>query len=390
MEQVRVGVVGVGNMGTPHAKRLFEGEIKGAVLSAVCDIRQDRLDRAKGLFGTDTVKYYLNAEELFASGEIDAAIIATPHYDHPPLAISALGHNLNVLVEKPAGVYTKQVKEMMECAKKSDKVFGIMFNQRTNPLYQKARELVQDGTLGELRRVNWIITDWYRTQSYYDSGDWRATWSGEGGGVLMNQCPHQLDLIQWICGVPKSVRAFCEIGKYHNIEVEDDVTAYLKYENGATGVFITTTGDAPGTNRLEITGANGKIVIENDKLTFYQLRTPVDQHLKEAEGAWDVPECWTCEVPIKGENSQHRGILQNWTDAILKGTPLLADGQEGINGITLANAMYLSSWTDSTVEIPFDDDQYLELLEQKKKNSKFKKIVHEKLAEVGEQPYLKK
>lgn len=236
MDNVKFGIVGLGNMGQGHILNFIAGGINNASITAVCDIKQDKLDWAKEALG-EGVALYDNAEEMFSSADIDAVLIATPHYLHPPMAISALNHNLHILVEKPAGVYTKQVKEMNEAAQKSEKVFGIMFNQRTNPLYLKTRDLVSSGELGEIKRTIWIITDWYRTQKYYDSGEWRATWAGEGGGVLMNQSPHQLDLWQWICGMPVRVRAFCNIGKFHNIEVEDDVTAYVEYANGASMVL---------------------------------------------------------------------------------------------------------------------------------------------------------
>src|SRR5690606_18674733 len=255
---VRVGVVGIGNMGSAHAVYLFENQIENGELAAVCDINPKRLEWAKNRFG-DRVKLFEDAEAMFSSGTVDGVIIATPHYHHPSLAIAAFEKGLHVLCEKPAGVYTKQVREMNEAAKKSNKVFSMMFNQRTNPLYQKVRDLIVSGELGEIKRTNWIITNWYRSQSYYDSGSWRATWAGEGGGVMLNQSPHQLDLWQWTTGLmPKRVRAFCSFGKYRNIEVEDDVTTYVEYENGATGVFITSVGEAPGTNRFEIAGDRGK------------------------------------------------------------------------------------------------------------------------------------
>ena len=260
---------------------------------------------------------------------------------------------------------------MNEAAAKSDKVFGLMFNQRTNPLYQKVKDLIDSGELGELRRVNWIITDWFRTQSYYDSGSWRATWAGEGGGVLLNQDPHQLDLLQWLCGMPQKVRAFCAYGKYHDIEVEDDVTAYLEYPNGATGVFVTTTGDAPGTNRLEITGDLGKVVIENDRLEYIRNREKVSTFLKEAKGGFDRPEAWKVEVPIHGDSPQHIGIVNNFAAAVLHGTPLLAPGEEGINGLTISNAIHLSSWLDKTVELPLDEALFYQLLEERIKTSRY-------------------
>lgn len=373
MEKVRFGIIGVGNMGRSHAQSLLT-DIKGAELTAVCDTSPERLDWAEEHL-PEHVHRFASPEELFKSGAIDAVLIATPHYDHPPLAIEALGYGLHVLIEKPAGVYTKAVQEMNDAAADSDRKFGIMYNQRTNPLYQKLRELIQSGELGEIRRTNWIITNWYRSQSYYNSGGWRATWGGEGGGVLLNQDPHQLDLWQWTTGMmPKRVRAFCHFGKYRKIEVEDDVTAYVEYENGATGLFITTTGEAPGTNRFEITGDNGKIVIEDGKLTFWRLRTPEPEFNAAYTGGFGAPECWKCEIPVApGEGEQHQGILRNFTNAILHDEPLLAPGEEGIHGLTLSNAMYLSAWTDNWVDLPIDSELFHEKLMVQVRSSTFSK-----------------
>ncbi|CAM4510447.1 Gfo/Idh/MocA family protein [Paenibacillus typhae] len=373
MNKVRFGIIGVGNMGRAHAFSLLN-EVKGAELTAVCDISPERLEWAAEQLPEQVLRFS-TAEELFASGSIDAVMIATPHYDHPPLAIEALKHGLHVLIEKPAGVFTKAVQEMNDAAAQSDRKFGIMYNQRTNPLYKKLKELIASGELGEIRRTNWIITDWYRSQSYYNSGGWRATWAGEGGGVLLNQDPHQLDLWQWTTGMmPKRVRAFCQFGKYRSIEVEDDVTAYVEYENGATGLFITTTGEAPGTNRFEITGDNGKIVVEDGSLTFWRLRTPEPEFNATYTGGFGQPECWKCEIPVdKSNGGSHQGILRNFTNAILNDEPLIAPGEEGIRGLTLSNAMYLSAWTDNWVELPIDADLFHEHLMEKVRNSTFKK-----------------
>lgn len=376
MKKVRIGIIGIGNMGSSHAKNLFNGEVQGAELTAVCDVNTERLKWAKDTLG-DNILLFEDAASLFASKTIDAIIIATPHYDHSPLAIQGFENGLHVLTEKPAGVYTKQVREMNEAASKSDRVFGIMYNQRTNPLYEKLRDLIKNGELGEIRRTNWIITNWYRSQHYYNSGGWRATWGGEGGGVLLNQGPHQLDLWQWICGMPIRVRAFCGFGKYHKIEVEDDVTAYVEYENGATGVFVTTTGEAPGTNRFEVTGDNGKIVVEDDKLTFWRNRVYKDNLVMESESPFAKPECWKCEVPIAGENLQHVGIMRNWVNSIQNGSKLLAPGEEGIKGLTLSNAMLLSAWTDNWVELPMDESLFYEKLQEKINTSSYKKEVVE-------------
>ena len=276
------------------------------------------------------------------------------------------------MCEKPAGVYTKAVREMNAAAQKSGKVFGMMFNQRTNCLYRKMHQMVHGGELGQLKRVNWIITDWYRTQMYYDSADWRATWAGEGGGVLLNQCPHQLDLLQWICGLPKTVRAFCHEGKWHDIEVEDDVTAYLEYENGATGVFVTTTGDAPGTNRFEVTGTLGKLVCEDGRLRFWQLKEDERAFCKTSQEGFAKPEMEEIEVETDGENPQHVGVLNAFAANILRGEPLVANGCEGLNGLTLSNAMHLSSWLGQAVEIPFDEELFLNELNKRRENSRKK------------------
>ncbi|MBS4201968.1 Gfo/Idh/MocA family oxidoreductase [Bacillus sp. FJAT-49732] len=373
MDQVRIGIIGMGNMGSGHASNIFDGQISGAVLTAICDERPDRLQWAENMFG-NKVQRFSSYDDFFSNADIDGVIIATPHYDHPSLAIKAFDRGLHVLSEKPAGVYTKNVREMNEAAERSGKVFSMMFNQRTNPLYQKVRELISSGELGEIKRTNWIITDWYRSQSYYDSGGWRATWAGEGGGVMLNQSPHQLDLWQWTTGLmPKRVRAFSGFGKYHDIEVEDDVTAYVEYENGATGVFITSTGEAPGTNRFEIAGDRGKLVVENNKLTFSRLRQSEREFNRTYKGGFGEPECWNIDIPIHGKTTEHIGIMNNWVDAILNGAELLAPGEEGIKSLAISNAVYLSSWTDDWVEMPIDEDLYYEKLQEKIEQSTFKK-----------------
>jgi len=374
MDVVRIGVIGVGGMGSGHCRQLAEGNIPGLVLTAVADVRECRREWAEeNLPGT--VKIYETAEALMDSGDVDAILIATPHYFHPEIAIAGLKRGLHVLSEKPAGVYTKQVREMNEAADKSGAVFAVMFNQRTNPLYKKLRELVQSGEYGAMKRVNWIITDWYRTQAYYDSGSWRATWDGEGGGVLLNQCPHQLDLLQWICGMPERVQAFCHEGKWHNIEVEDDVTAYLEYPNGATGVFITSTGDAPGTNRLEVDLERAKLVCENGRLMMYEMKVNERTHCFSSTEGFAKPEGEWKEVECHGENSQHNGVMRAFAEAILHGGELVARGQEGIRGLMLSNAMHLSGWLKRPVEIPIDEDLFLEELNKRRKQSRKKEGV---------------
>ena len=373
MNKVRFGIIGIGKMGSQHCMRFTYGLIKNGVLTAVCDIAPERKKWAEEKLAPKGVEFFDDYKALIDSGKVDAVLIATPHYYHPVMAIYALEKGLHTLIEKPAGVYTKAVREMNEvAAAKPELTFGIMYNQRTNKLYRFAKELVETGRLGSMKRINWIITNWYRPQAYYDQGGWRGTWAGEGGGVLINQCPHQLDLFQWLGGMPSSVRAHTEVGKNRNINVENDVTAFMEYENGATGVFITSTHDFPGTNRLEIDGDKGKLVIEGGKLTFTELA--VSETEFNAVNRKFMPRIPSRKIKkrigLLGQAKmflfeQHTGIINNFISNILFGTPLIAPGEEGIRGLTISNAIHLSGWTGEKVTLPINEDKYIEELEKR-------------------------
>lgn len=359
--QLRIGIIGVGSIGSAHARCIAAGQIKGMRLTALCDIDPERRRALKKQY--PDIPVFEGHHALLASGLTDGVVIATPHYFHPVIATDAFAAGRHVLSEKPAGVYTRTVREMNRAAQKSGKVFGIMFNQRTNPLFAKAREIVQSGQLGVPKRLVWIITNWYRTQAYYDSGEWRATWGGEGGGVLLNQAPHNLDLWQWIFGMPKRIRAFCSVGKYHHITVEDDATIYAEYDSGATAAFITTTGEYPGTNRLEIAGDLGKLVLEEGKLNWWKLSEPERQYCFDADAS-SPPELTQVTFKDTPSKSGHAQILQNFTDAVLHGETLIAPGTDGIKELTLSNAAYLSSWTDDWVTLPFDEQAFEQRLKR--------------------------
>lgn len=376
MEKVRLGIIGIGNMGSTHAMSIVEGKTPEISLAAVADLRESRRQWGRETL-PQTVRIFESGDALIASGCCDAVLVAVPHYEHPGLVMEAFAHGLHALCEKPAGVYTRQVRKMNEAAAKTDRVFAMMFNQRTNHVYRKMHEIVHSGNYGKIKRVNWIVTDWYRTQAYYNSGGWRATWAGEGGGVLLNQCPHNLDLLQWICGMPVKVQAFCHIGKWHDIEVEDDVTAYLEFADGATGVFVTGTGDAPGTNRFEVDLERGKLVCENDRLTFTELEINEREYCFKAREGFTRPESRETVLATDGENPQHIGVLNAFAGAILRGEELVARGEEGINGLTLSNAMHLSGWLGSPVEIPFEEELFLAQLNERRKNSRKKEEVAE-------------
>ena len=361
-QKIKFGIIGIGNMGSGHAKNVIQGNCPELDLVAVADVNLDRLAWAKENLSPD-LACFEDAVQMLDSGLVEAVLVSVPHYDHPRYAMECMRRGIHVMVEKPAGVYTKQVREMNEEAAKHPEVkFGMMFNQRTNCIYRKMRELVQSGKYGRIRRTNWIITNWYRPQCYYDSGDWRATWAGEGGGVLLNQCPHQLDLWQWICGMPVSVQSHLRFGQWHDIEVEDDVTTYVEYANGATGVFVTTTGDAHGDNRFEVQMDKARIIVEDDKLSLLEFEVSEPEWSKTTTQTFATLPAKEVEVETDGENPQHVGVLNAWAAAILRDEPLVAGGEEGINGLTLSNAMHLSAFLGQKVEIPFDEELYYQEL----------------------------
>ena len=382
MRKIKLGVIGVGNMGRAHCKNIKDGNCPEIDLVAIADCNPARIQAMKD-DGYENVTYFLSAEEMMDSGIIDSVLVAIPHYDHAEYAIMAMNKGLHVMVEKPAGVYTKQAREMNEVAANSNVVFGMMFNQRTNHIYRKAKELVSSGKFGNIRRVNWMITNWYRPQFYYDSGDWRATWSGEGGGVLLNQCPHQLDLLQWICGMPVSVQAFMKFGQWHDIEVEDDVTVYMEFENGATGCFVTSTGDAFGTNRLEIQMEKGKIVIENDEIKAWEFAMSEPELSRTTTNPFPKMDKTELEIVTDGKHEKHYGVMNAFAGAILRGEALVANGEEGINGLMLSNAMHLSAWTESKVSLPIDEELYYNELMKRVQTSRRKTTTVEVVADTS-------
>jgi len=365
---VRLGVIGLGGMGQSHCGAVLSGEVPGCELTAVCD--ED--PKAAGHF--PEIPFFGTVEELIDSGRIDAVLIVTPHFSHTSIGIQALKAGLHVLVEKPISVHKADCERLIAAHRDKKQVFAAMFNQRTDPRYQEVRKLVQGGALGTIRRVNWTITDWFRSEAYYSSGGWRATWEGEGGGVLLNQCPHNLDLYQWIFGMPSKVRGFCQLGRYHAIEVEDDVTAYFEYPNGMTAVFITSTGEAPGSNRLEIAGEQGKLVMESNSLDFTRNEIQTSEFSRTTTSRFGKPPVWNVKIPTSGDHgTQHRGILMNFVGAILRGEKLMAPAAEGLHSVELGNAILLSSIEERTVEIPVSAARIEKMLARLQAGSKPRK-----------------
>lgn len=367
---LRIGIVGVGSMGGHHAKCIQDGKIPNAQLVAVCDFDERILSTWESVDGVEAFKCF---EDLLEKVEVDAVIIATPHYSHTSYGIASLNAGLHTLVEKPISVHKADCERLIAASEGKGLVFSAMFNQRTNPAYVKLKQLIESGELGEIHRINWTVTDWYRTQSYYNSGGWRATWSGEGGGVLLNQCPHQIDLYQWLFGMPKKVRSLCQFGRFHEVEVEDAVTALFEHESGATGVFITTTGEAPGTNRLEVAADRGKIVIDESGFSWVRNEVATSQHLVEEQGKFTKPDVWNVSIPFSDEGEQHIGILKNFVAACLEGEELIAPASEGIRSVELANSVLMASVLDETITLPLCSKTYEAWLKEKIEASTFVK-----------------
>ena len=368
MDNVRLGIVGLGNMGKAHLGNIRAGKVPGLRVTALCESVGELPPLQEGEGG------YKDVNEMIHSGKIDAILICTPHFSHTTIGIEALKAGLNVLVEKPISVHKADCERLIAAHTDKTKIFAAMFNMRTNATFKKVKDLIDSGEIGAVRRVHWEVTNWFRTNYYYATGGWRGTWKGEGGGVLMNQCPHNLDLFQWMFGMPQRVRGFCQFGRFHEIEVEDDVTAILQYDNGTTATFVTSTGEAPGCNRLDITGEQGRVTVtDNTKIHFQRNRQPMSKFCMEAEAAFAMPESWHIDIPIEPTGGQHVEILQSFTNAILKGEKLLSPAEEGIRSVELANAILLSTWQDKTIELPMSSADYERILIEKGEKSTFQK-----------------
>ncbi len=374
MNQLRIGVIGMGNIGKHHAGYLLDGMAPRCRLTAVGSTSPHKL----ASYEAKEIRVFGDSGELIRSGAVDAVIIATPHYQHTTIGIAAFEAGLHVMVEKPISAHKADAEKLVASARAHPKLaFGGMFQLRVEPRYQRIQRILQSGDLGEVVRVSWTITDWFRTEAYYSSGGWRATWKGEGGGVLLNQCLHNLDVLQWLCGMPETVRGFCQLGRFHNIEVEDNVTAYLQWKNGATGVFITSTGEAPGTNRFEIAGTRGRLVLENNKLTLTRNDADMLEFSRTAKVGFAKPEVWVADVPFADNPAPHAALMNNFADHIFDGAPLIAPGEEGIGSVELANAMLYSSLLAEVVDLPLNGGEFERKLLGLIRDSKFEKKVVE-------------
>lgn len=369
MKEVRLGIVGLGNMGRTHRQYIVDGQIPGLKVTALCG----RPDALAALPESPGEARFTEVDAMVASGQIDALLCCTPHPTHTPIGVAALGAGLHLLMEKPLGVHVADCRRLLAAHTDPSRVFAAMFQVRTDPHYATLKQLLDSGETGPVRRILWDTTNWFRTEYYYASGGWRATWRGEGGGVLLNQLPHNLDVFQWIFGRPSQVTGFCQFGRYHQIEVEDDVTVYCRWPDGKHATIVASTGEAPGRNRLEVACDRGHITVESGKITWLKTPGSVRAFSEAADAAFAQPETETVTIPIDGRGPGHIAVLRNFTNAILHGEPLLCPASDAAHSVELANAALLSTWSGRTIDLPIDADAYERLLTEKAETSTFQK-----------------
>ena len=362
MTAVRLGVVGLGNIGQQHIGRMQSGAVQGATLTAVA-----ARNKPADLDATD-VTVFSDYRELVDSGLCDAVIVATPTMSHAEIGRYVLQRGLHLMLEKPMGLSLAEAESVLAVAS-AEQVFGVMLNQRIDPVYARMKSILSAGVLGPLQRTQWTMTNWFRPEVYFQVSDWRATWRGEGGGLLMNQCIHNLDILQWLCGMPLVVNGFCSFGKYHHIEVEDEATAHFEYANGASGVFVASTGEAPGVNRLDIVGDLGMLSYDGEVLTHTRNQPGTAQYNRETRDMFGQPQQETTVITVSAATDQHAAMLQNFVDAISNGTDLIAPAVQGLNSLALANAILLSAWQNQCVKLPLDGAAYQQELDIRLANS---------------------
>jgi predicted dehydrogenase len=369
MKEVRLGIVGLGNMGRTHRQYILDGKITGLAVTALCG----RPAAMATLPEHPGESRFSHIDDMISSGTVDAVLCCTPHPTHTPIGIAVLEAGLHLLMEKPLGVHVADCQRLLAAHTDPSRVFAAMFQVRTDPHYTTLKQLIDSGETGAVQRILWDTTNWFRTESYYGSASWRATWRGEGGGILLNQLPHNLDVFQWIFGRPSQVTGFCQFGRHHHIEVEDDVTVHCRWPDGRHATLIASTGEAPGRNRLEIACDRGHITVESGKITWLKTLQPVREFSDSTAAAFAQPDTETIEIPIDGRGPGHLAILQNFTNAILHGEPLLCPASEGVHSVELANAALLSTWLGRTIDLPIDAAAYAQLLAEKAESSTFQK-----------------
>jgi len=360
---VRIGLVGLGSFGRQHAH--WMQALPELELVATCDHAVGPLSAAP------EPQHFTSYRELHRSGLVEAVLIASPHHTHAAIAADALASGLHVLLEKPIARHIAEAHELLARPPAAGQQFAVMLNQRMNPAHQQLKQLIEEQRLGRLQRINWICTPWFRTQAYYRSADWRGTWAGEGGGLLMTLCLHQLDILQWLCGLPTSLHAFGAFGKHHDIEVEDEVTAYMQFAGGASGVFVGSSGECPGTNRFELVGTGGRALLNDGTLSLVENEVPSDEFIRASAEGWAHPNTRIVNLPVGSmTEGGHSQILRNFARAVRGRETLLTPANAGLGSLELAGAMLLSMFQKRAVELPLDAAELANELERRTATSK--------------------
>lgn len=362
---VRLGIIGVGNIGLQHANNILSGVIQGCIITALST--RGSCPLAEQL----NIPQYSDYKELIDRQVCDAVIVAAPTCSHLEIGCYALSRGLHVLMEKPIGLSVAEGERMLKLVQPAQ-VFGLMLNQRADPVFVAMKKKMDENILGSLQRINWTMTNWFRPEIYFQASNWRATWAGEGGGLLVNQCIHNFDILQWICGMPRSIQGFCGFGKYHNIEVEDEATAFFEYENGATGSFIGSTGEAPGVNRFDIIGDQGMLSYDGEKLLHFENRPPTSQFSQTTSEMFGQPEVCITDLSVRSPVNQHAIILQNFINAISSNESLIAPAEEGLKSLTIANAILLSAWDREQIQIPMESARFHKALNARRDQSRLR------------------
>lgn len=367
---IRTAIIGVGVMGKKYAEMITAGRVRNMYLSAVVARRDSIQEWAEGLTNTNGVKpkVYTSANDLFNNpDEYDAVLIVTPHRTHPDFARRAFQQGKHVICDKPAGITIGQAVQMAKDAKAADRIYGMIFHQRRYPKYNKIKEMLEAKELGDLSRIMLVNSRYFRTASYHRSGSWRSSWCGEGGGALINQGAHILDIWQWLFGMPNEIYADIPFGKYNSFMVDDEATIHMRYKDDMTAVFMLTTGEAIWEERLEIIGSKGKILLENDTLHIWRYSSDSNEYIKTQQvTSRENMECLEEIIQFEKAEEPYVQMLENFADAVISNDAsiLTASGESAVNQMMLTNAAYYSAWKGCRVQLPLNAEDYEKALEE--------------------------
>ena len=359
---MKLGIAGIGVIGESYLKLFKEGRIKEGEVAAVASRNTQRVEKILEKLNLQEVRVYGSLKEMLEKESLSGVIITTPHKLHVSMMKEALQMGVSVLTDKPLSSTRKEAEEMAVFAKDyPDLVKGVLFNKRANPIHKEIKKIIESGELGILRRALYEVTDYYRSHRYYEESGWRGTYEEEGGGVLMNQAVHQMDLLTWFTDLPKEVMAFLKEGSHRPMTTENDAYLHLFYEGGGVGHFITSTHESPGVHRLELSFDQGQILMENEKtLKITKLQEPEEDFSRKTETLFaHVPG--TLEVkefePLE-DKEEHVRTIENFIRAIEGKEKIQSSLEEAVKSITLVNAAYLSHFTGKKGAMDFSLEEY--------------------------------